>query len=87
MLTLLRLIAIMLGRLQMDVDACITAYTGLMRSIFEEKTSWLPFTFRGKTKARFDSSKLEDAINSVITSSGNSVKDLFNDGADRGCKV
>jgi len=81
------LIAIMLGRLQMDVDTCITAYTELMKSIFEEKSSWLPFTLGGKTQARFDSSKLEDAINKVITSSGNSVNDLFNDGVDRGCKV
>lgn len=77
----------MLGRLQMDFDACITAYTDLMKLIFKEQSNLLPITLSGKTQARFDSSKLENAINSVITSSGNSVNDLFNDGFDRGCKV
>ncbi|OCL06097.1 hypothetical protein AOQ84DRAFT_411881 [Glonium stellatum] len=32
-----RLIAIMLGRLEMDVDECIAAYTGLMKTVFEKR--------------------------------------------------
>lgn len=58
-----RLIAIMLGRLEMDVDEF------------------------GKTESRFDSKKLESAIQEVITSHGASPTDLFNDQVDRGCRV
>lgn len=32
-----RLIAIMLGRLEMDVDECVTAYIRLMKTVFETK--------------------------------------------------
>jgi hypothetical protein len=32
----------MLGRLEMDVDACILAYTELMKSVFSEKTNNVP---------------------------------------------
>jgi hypothetical protein len=37
-----RLIAIMLGRLEMDVEECIAAYTRLMETVFESKSSRLP---------------------------------------------
>lgn len=71
----------------MDIDACIAAYMELMKSIFDKKLSRFRINIRGKTQARFDSSKLEYAIKKVITSSGISASDLFNDGVDRGCKV
>jgi hypothetical protein len=77
----------MLGRLEMDVDACIAAYVELMKSIFSQKTGWFPINILGKTRARFDSSKLEGAIKEVISRNGGSADDLFNDGFDRGCKV
>jgi hypothetical protein len=82
-----RLIAIMLGRLEMDVDECIAAYTGLLKTVFETKSSWFPAGWTGKTKARFDSTKLETAIKEVITSQGAKESDLFNDGVERGCRV
>ncbi|KAJ5569106.1 FabD/lysophospholipase-like protein [Penicillium hetheringtonii] len=56
------LIAIMLGRLEMDVDA------------------W-------DIKARFDSAKLESAIEKVVDDSGASKQDLFHDGTERGCRT
>lgn len=78
----------MLGRLQMDVDACITAYTGLMKSVFKAKKHWLPVTLGGRTQPRFDSSALKKAINEVISSNGYSADDPFDDNnVDRGCKV
>jgi hypothetical protein len=46
-----RLIAIMLGRLEMDVDECILAYSELLETVFGEKSSRLPFSWKGKTKA------------------------------------
>jgi len=81
------LIAIMLGRLQMDVDECITAYTGLMKTVFEKKRLRLPIDWKGKTKSRFDAAKLESAVKEVITSRGAKETDLFNDGLERGCRV
>ena len=81
-LTWCRLIAIMLGRLEMDVDECIAAYTKLMKTVFEKKPSWT-----GNIKSQFDTAKLESAIKKVITSHGAKETDLFNDGVERGCRV
>jgi hypothetical protein len=75
----------MLGRLEMEVDACIAAYSELMKAVFKEKSSWLPISRSGKVKARFDSAKLRSAVNDVVASSGASPTDAFNDGNERGC--
>lgn len=82
-----RLIAIMLGRLEMDVDECISAYEDLMKNVFEEKSRRVPISWIGNTKAKFDSGKLKSAIEKVITSRGLHQADLFNDGTTRGCRV
>jgi hypothetical protein len=58
LLNVYRLIAIMLGRFEMDVDECISAYNKLMESVFGEKSSWLPMGWTGRTKAQFDSARL-----------------------------
>lgn len=78
----------MLGRLEMDVDECITAYTKLMQMIFQNPSKRkLIASLFGKIESRFDSKKLESAIQEVITSHGASPTDLFNDQVDRGCRV
>ena len=77
----------MLGRLEMDVDECIAAYTRLMKTVFETKKSWFPASWTGNIKSRFDGAKLESAIKEAITSHGAKETDLFNDGLDRGCRV
>jgi hypothetical protein len=77
----------MLGRLEMDVDDCITAYSKLMETVFEGKSSWVPVSLRGRVKARFDSKKLRAAIEQVIDGAKASATDLFNDGKDRGCRT
>jgi hypothetical protein len=82
-----RLIAIMLGRLEMDVDECITGYTKLMKTVFMEKSSKIPLSWRGKVKAQFDSKKLKAAVEEVIVNAGFSVTDAFNDGKSRGCRT
>ena len=43
-----RLIAIMLGRLEMDVDECISAYNRLIKTVFEEKAHKIPFSWLGR---------------------------------------
>ncbi|KAK4867695.1 hypothetical protein LT330_001205 [Penicillium expansum] len=81
------LIAIMLGRLEMDVDECITAYVDLMRTVFEHALNSLPFSFTGRVKPRFDSGKLKEAITKVIEHHDGSKTGLLNDGKEGGCKV
>jgi hypothetical protein len=74
-----RLIAIMLGRLEMDIDDCIMAYIKLMKMIFDKPSKRGPFSVFGKIKPRFDANKLESAINEVIHNHGAKPTDLFND--------
>jgi hypothetical protein len=75
----------MLGRLEMDVDACIAAYSELMKAVFKEESSWLPISWRGNVKARFDSAKLRSAVEDVVASNGASPTSAFNDRQTRGC--
>ena len=77
----------MLGRLEMNVDECITAYNDLAETVFSQKKSRMPFNWKGRTQARFDSSKLENAIRNTITEAGISETTLLNDGGERGCKT
>jgi hypothetical protein len=78
----------MLGRLEMDVDECITEYSKLIKTVFKGRSSKLPFGLSsGRVKAQFDSKKLRSAIEEVISSKGASVTDDFNDGKDRGCRT
>lgn len=77
----------MLGRLEMNVDECILAYSDFSRSIFGSKSSRLPVSWKLRTRAQFDSAKLRSAITRVITSHCNSESDLFNDHVEPGCRV
>ncbi|KAK5691986.1 hypothetical protein LTR97_011157 [Elasticomyces elasticus] len=62
------LIAIMLGRLEMDVDECITEYKNLMCTIFDEKKkSLFPLIGKFMINSRFSSKVLEEVIKQVIT--------------------
>lgn len=49
-----RLIAIMLGRLEMDVDECIEAYNELSAGVFAEPRRRIPVDFSGRLAPRFD---------------------------------
>jgi len=77
----------MLGRLEMDVDECITAYSELAEAVFGAKLSSFPFNVKGKVNARFDSAKLENAIRKVVVQSNVPEKNLLNDGTERGCRT
>ncbi|KAH7111139.1 phospholipase, patatin family protein [Dendryphion nanum] len=82
------LIAIMLGRLQMNVDECILEYKNIMKAVFERRASQLPIgLMNGLANTRFDSKMLEGAIKEVITRYNASERDLFDDGSTRDCRV
>jgi hypothetical protein len=55
--------------------------------VFGEKLSRIPFNMKGKVKPRFDSVRLESAVNKVLTQSGASEIDLLADGTERGCRT
>jgi hypothetical protein len=75
----------MLGRLEMDIDECIDAYTSIFKRVFGKKG--LPVNMLGKIKGRFDSMVLEDCIREILEQRGQSTMEHFNDEKDRACKV
>ena len=75
----------MLGRLQMDIQTCIDAYSELSRDVFSKKS--LPVDLRGNVKGRFKASKLEKALKKIIEQSGYPKDAPFNNGKDSGCRV
>ncbi|THZ57772.1 hypothetical protein D6C86_06890 [Aureobasidium pullulans] len=81
------LIAIMLGRLEMDVDECIEEYVELMATVFGARARRIPISWRGKIKPRFDSKNLENAVKQVLIRKGMAVDARLDDGAERGCKT
>jgi len=64
------LIAIMLGRLQMDVEACIDAYLQLSADVFQPKRCNINILGKAKDKVkvreRFDSEKLKQSIQTIV---------------------
>lgn len=65
-----RLIAIMLGRLKLDIATCIKVYLELSETVFQPnrvKINWFSKTIDKMTvKGRFSSTKLTEAIKKVI---------------------
>lgn len=53
------LIAIMLGCLEINIDECIDAFTGMMDEIFKQKAKIPLKLFSGGVKPRYDSVTLE----------------------------
>lgn len=79
------LIAIMLGRLRMTVDECITAYTSLSDKVFEKKSHRV--TIKGKLQGRFNAAELEQAVKSILIDRGFAENALLKDSDDAACKV
>ncbi|RHZ57295.1 uncharacterized protein CDV56_103895 [Aspergillus thermomutatus] len=79
------LIAIMLGRLKMDVDQCINVYIRLSQQAFTRK-NYIPVTPRLSFRARFDSKRLEQALKTVVVEQGLDEDALLQD-PDTSCRV
>ena len=73
----LRLIAIMLGRLEMSVESCIAAYTKLMESVFGERSTPVDWTL--DVKGRYSSQALETAVKSLLPEHEGPDTALLND--------
>jgi patatin-like phospholipase/acyl hydrolase len=79
------LIAIMLGRLRMTVDECISAYTSLSDRVFEKKRHRM--NLKGGIQGRFDAAELESAVKKIVTDRGLEPDALLRDAPDAPCKV
>lgn len=79
------LIAIMLGRLEMDVDSCIKWYIYLCKLVFSNK-KLSPIDLMTNIRARFDSDKLEEAIKKVMVQHGAAEEELLKK-PENSCKV
>jgi calcium-independent phospholipase A2-gamma len=77
----------MLGRLEMNIDDCIEAFTEMMDEIFKQKAK-IPFKlFSGEVKPRYDSATLERCIRKVVTEAGLPPDAKLRDPKDSTCKV
>ena len=79
------LIAIMLGRLRMTVDACMEAYAAMGDRIFAKKRHRL--TFKGYIQGRFDSDELERCVKEILIRRGLGPDALLRDDSPNACKV
>ena len=75
----------MLGRLQMDIQECIDAYSVLSKDIFSKKG--LPVNLRGEVTGRYKSSELEKSIKRIVREAKLLEGASLNDGKDRGCRM
>jgi hypothetical protein len=80
------LLAIMLGRLKMDIDECIAAYTDMSDRIFRKKHHRVRVR-TGEIQGRFDTEELERSIKEIIKNKGFEEDALLMDAPDAPCKV
>ena len=73
----------MLGRLEMDIDSSIQAYTDLMKDVFGKKGKRIDWHLN--IKGQFSSVALEKAIKSMIPTDPETA--LLNDEKQRPCKA
>lgn len=69
--------AIMLGRLRMDIDECINTYINLFDRVFKKRHR---VTIMNKVQARFDTKDLEKAIKEIVLKQSGSENTLLCDG-------
>ncbi|KAF2875149.1 acyl transferase/acyl hydrolase/lysophospholipase [Massariosphaeria phaeospora] len=79
------LIAILLGRLRMDVKECIETYTNVMGDVFPEGT-WKKTRFLAKGEF-YDEKPLEDAIKKVVESKLKDPEAKLMDDESNPCKI
>lgn len=77
----------MLGRLEMSVDECITAYTTLMKKVFSKNKFFSPVGFFGGVKSRFSSKALSEAISDVLRKLDVPIDEKLRVDGEPTCKV
>ncbi|KAF2152447.1 phospholipase [Myriangium duriaei CBS 260.36] len=81
------LIAIMLGRLEMDVDECIEAYIRLAESVFGDILDKDSTSYESKPEMPFNSAAFDKAIKIMFESKGIPENAMLNAGDKQGCRI
>ena len=76
----------MLGRLKMDIEACMAAYADMSNRIFQKKHHRINAK-NGQIQGRFDTDDLERSIKLIIRNQGFDEDTLLMDQPDAPCKV
>lgn len=80
------LIAIMLGRLEMNIDECIDAYVTLFDRVFRKKQHRV--TINGHVQGRFDTEELERSIRAIVKRKDKTGENALLKGSEnQQCKV
>ena len=80
------LIAIMLGRFEMNIDECIDAYVALFDQVFQKK--WHRVTINGQVQGRFDTEELERSIREIVKRKDKAGENALLKGSEnQQCKV
>ena len=77
--------AIMLGRLEMNIDECISAYTDLSTKVFQKQRHRVKIN--GKIQGRFDTAELERSVKEIIGQKGLQKDALLKAPDNARCKV
>ncbi|KAL4808132.1 FabD/lysophospholipase-like protein [Aspergillus unguis] len=83
------LLAIMLGRLKMDIDQCIIGYTRLCKHVFgkgKKRLSLTELTRSGK-KPKHEAKRIEYALKSILKELGHEDRDILLQDVDLSCRV
>ncbi|KAJ5963990.1 uncharacterized protein N7479_003866 [Penicillium vulpinum] len=80
------LIALMLGRMKLGIDACIEAYSNLSPRIFSQVRHRIKLS-TGKTQGRFDHVAMEQGIKDVLMQYGMDPETLFKSSIMEDCKT
>jgi patatin-like phospholipase/acyl hydrolase len=85
------LIAIMLGRLKMDIEDCITAYLQISRDVFQPKKKRFDILGRAsdalKVRGRFDSEALKKGIQKIVMQAGEDIDSKLKVEDEPKCRV
>ncbi|KAF4986471.1 hypothetical protein FDECE_15940 [Fusarium decemcellulare] len=83
------LITITLGRLEMDVKECISAYVDIMVAIFDTSPRQFRASLPGtiQTLSNPSPKKLKEVVENIIIKKKLSPSDRFNEGMSWGCRV
>jgi len=85
------LIAIMLGRLGMDIDTCIAAYVQISRQVFQPKKKHFQFVERAsdalRVRERFSSDELKKQIQKIVVAANQDAEAKLKIEDDPKCRV
>lgn len=75
-----RLVAILLGRLKLDIGQAIASWLDVMRAVFVQRKSH-------ESEGAFKATALEQAISQIVVQYGQGDENMIKTNGDESCKV